>query len=361
MIKTITARNVNHALESGLHHLKNEGVITGSRNGPVLVAPGPVVTAYKKPMERVLWCPVRDANPFFHLFESMWMLAGRNDTATLTPLVPRMGMFSDDQKTLNGAYGYRWREHFGYDQLKEISKMLAKDPSTRRAVLSMWDPMGTPEEEGDQLPDLVNQGSKDLPCNTHIYFDASRGKLDMTVCNRSNDVIWGAYGANSVHMSFLHEWMALASGLEVGIYYQFSNNYHIYVAREDVQRLLYCPATVDRAHWRVDYQMLNEYNFAATQNNPRPLLTPNEWRAAHGFLDEMEEWCANGGKLTQPLYAFTQDVLNPVMQAHRLYKEGDTRRAVAALAQAKHSDWRTACLMWLNRRIFKHTNAGAVV
>jgi thymidylate synthase len=361
MFRTISSRNVNHALETGLHHLLHEGELTSSRNGPVLVAPGPVITAYKKPTERVLWCPWRDANPFFHLFESMWMLAGRNDTATLKPLVPRMQDFSDDNATLNGAYGFRWREYFGYDQLKEAAKLLLKDPSTRRVVISMWNAATDLELNPPQFTsDLTNQGSKDLPCNTHIYFDASRGKLDMTVCNRSNDVIWGAYGANSVHMSFLHEWLAHASGLPLGIYYQMSNNYHIYVDRPDVQRLIHCPVNTPRPQWRVKYSPLDQYRLHP-ENAPRDLLIGEEWRAAFGFLDEMNDWCENGGWLDAPVYQFTKAVLNPMMAAHKLHKNGDTEAAVARLRIAEHSDWKSAGIEWLLRRMpIKHTNKAAV-
>ena len=50
----------------------------------------------------------------------------------------------------------------------------------------------------------------------------------MSIVNRSNDMIWGAYGANAVHMSMLLEYMAAMTGFQVGIYYQISNNLHAY-------------------------------------------------------------------------------------------------------------------------------------
>ena len=80
----INARNVNSAYPQALHYIAIAGDRVASRNGPVLRAPEPVSTVYAKPWERVLFDPQRDANPFFHLFESLWMLDGRNDVATLT-------------------------------------------------------------------------------------------------------------------------------------------------------------------------------------------------------------------------------------------------------------------------------------
>ena len=65
----------------------------------------------------------------------------------------------------------------------------------------------------DAKQDLSHRNeSKDLPCNTHVYFSIREGFLDMTVCNRSNDLIWGCCGANAVHMSFLQEYVATMWG-----------------------------------------------------------------------------------------------------------------------------------------------------
>jgi hypothetical protein len=48
------------------------------------------------------------------------------------------------------------------------------------------------------------------------------------VFNRSNDMIWGAYGANAVQFSFLQEYLAAAIGAWVGTYRQVSNSFHVY-------------------------------------------------------------------------------------------------------------------------------------
>jgi hypothetical protein len=71
-------------------------------------------------------------------------------------------------------------------------------------------------------------GWKDRPCNTHIYFRLVNGSLDMTVCNRSNDAVWGMCGANAVHMTYLQELVALAIRTPVGRYHVMTNNLHIY-------------------------------------------------------------------------------------------------------------------------------------
>ena len=78
-MKVIKARNVNDALLLGID-LFNSSVnfrVQESRNGTTYEALEPVTTVYSKPCERVCLIKERDANPFFHFIESLWMLAGR--------------------------------------------------------------------------------------------------------------------------------------------------------------------------------------------------------------------------------------------------------------------------------------------
>jgi hypothetical protein len=215
-MQLLESNNVNNAMISGINSLLANSIIEESRNGSVIVAPYPVVSILHQPSNRVLFNPTRDANPFFHLFESLWMLAGRNDVGYVAKFVPRMRDFSDDGKTLNGAYGYRWRGAEGGDQIIEVIRQLKDDPKTRRSVISMW------------FRDDLFSTSLDKPCNTHIYFRIVKDRLDMTVCNRSNDIIWGLYGANAVHLSMLQELIAFGVGIEVGVYRHLSNNFHMY-------------------------------------------------------------------------------------------------------------------------------------
>lgn len=229
-MKVIEARNVHFAFARALNLLSEIGVARDSRNGPVLQAPCPVTTVYERPWERVLFWPERDANPFLHLYESLWMLAGRRDIAPLVRYAKNFVNYSDDGETMHGAYGARWRDHFSqydpihkeydtYDQLWQIAMTLKQDPTDRRCVLQMWD-----------VSNDLGRNGKDLPCNLTATFQIGvDDKLHMTVFCRSNDVVWGCYGANAVHFSFLLEYMALWIGVPMGTYTQVSVNWHGYV------------------------------------------------------------------------------------------------------------------------------------
>lgn len=331
----IRVRNVHEALPEGLRYLRERGVERDTRNGPVLVAPGPVTTLFERPRERVLYWPQRDANPFFHLAESLWMLAGRNDLAFLTYFVKRMKEYSDDGETLHGAYGARWIGHFGgIDQLATIIQALRENPDDRRNVLQMW----------DATVDLGRDG-RDVPCNTQAYFSRdSEGRLDMTVCNRSNDVIWGAYGANAVHFSYLQEYIAGGIGCEVGRYWQMSNNFHAYL---DTFKPLEGLATNEaRAPHRVT--RVNPYANIETII-PFPLVSVNMEKWNQDLTMFLDEGVTLG--LREP---FFRKIAHPMFMAYKAFKENgglakyDTPLEI--LGQMVASDWREAAIQWIERR-----------
>lgn len=199
--------------------MNDHGLNRRSRNGPVYVAPWPVVTEYLHPSEKVLFWPQRDINIAFLIAEALWMLAGRNDLEPMMRYIKNFDRYSDDGKTLHGAYGRRWRHLLGAgDQLTLIAERLQRDPEDRRCVLQMWN-------AGSDL----NANSRDVPCNVTATFQRdANGRLDLTVFNRSNDVIWGAYFANAFHFACLLEYVANKIDCQMGVYRQISVNYHAY-------------------------------------------------------------------------------------------------------------------------------------
>ena len=210
-MRVVYAHNVNDAFYGGLNMLKRDGIRQNSRAGYVLVMPFPVVTVYEKPQQRVLFHTKRDANPFFHLFESLWMLAGWNNAHWLDQFVHDFSeRFAEEDGRIHGAYGHRWLRHFDMEgggedrrlpnQLDTIVELLKKNPDDRRIVLTMWDPVAD-----------LGVTKKDVPCNTQAYFrvrstlDSGVSRhprlLDMTVCCRSNDAVWGCLAGDTLIQS----------------------------------------------------------------------------------------------------------------------------------------------------------------
>lgn len=351
-IKHIGARSVNDALYQGLYHLSVFGLREESRNGDVLVSPMPVITTYEAPRNRVLLNSKRDANPFFHLFESLWMLAGRNDLAFPQKFVSTFGQFSDDGETLHGAYGYRWREYFGYDQLQFIIEELRADPNTRRCVLQMWDP-------NDDLHKAF-QGGKDVPCNTAAYFDTIDGKLNMTVTCRSNDAVLGAAGANAVHFSILLEYMAAMTGIPMGEYRQFSNNYHLYtklypsLPLPDKAAIQGLADSVNASCIYSTAGTLRSRDFTVKVNTPH-LIHLGEEQCWHedlqAFMDDFD--------VEDFETRFFKGVVGPMFQTWSAWKEKDFEEADHRTLSIRADDWRSAAQDWLNVRKERRNNGEA--
>jgi len=323
-MQSIYARGVSEALFLGKQALEESGREVQTRNGIALEFPTPVVTTYTHSRERVLFYKERDANPFFHLMESFWMLAGRNDVDWISQFNGRINTYSDDGEHFHGAYGFRWREWFGKDQLEAARHRLMTYENDRRAVVGMWDPW----------EDLVlHNDGKDYPCNTQIFFWVRGDDLNMTVCNRSNDMIWGAFGANAVHMSVLLEYMAGMMELGVGTYYQFSNNLHAYV---DVLKKL--------------DGMQPQYEPYLTIADDGLKYTPPALIDDHTTFDaEVKRWFKNPlGKFHNSYLATTA---TPMLEAWNLWKQKDLRAAHEVANTIEDRAWRKACREWLERRM----------
>ena len=337
-MKVINIRNVHMALPEALYQLSLDGVKRDSRNGEVLMFPEPVTTVYRSPKERVIFWADRDANPFFHLFESLWMLAGRRDVEYLSRFNSRINMFSDDGKVFHGAYGYRWNTWFKTNQIDRIISRLKKDPNDRRAVLTMW----------DGSVDLLLTSGKDVPCNISAVFSINHeNKLDMIVYNRSNDLVWGCYGANAVHFSILQEYVAFCVGVEVGVYRQVSNNLHAYVDIYDKLKHLADEAPDGyTASW-------NDSPYQRKEVAPFPLMstTKDDWN------DDLR--CFLSQDNMNYIDPFFRVVAQPMLDAWNLYKKGMLVEAIYEIDKCLATDWQKAGREWLTRRLAKQRLARA--
>lgn len=352
-MKVLNVRNVHEALPRAVQLIHLVGDRRPSRYGEVLQYPGPVSTVYERPRERVLFWPERDANPFLHLYESLWMLAGRNDVAGPVRYAKRMQEFSDDGETYHGAYGHRWRRYFGRmvasedpndecdgcqrtvtsweskDQLAVIADLLGHDSTDRRAVLQMW----------DAEADLGRKG-KDLPCNTMATFQINRfGHLDLVVFCRSNDIVWGAYGANAVQFSMLLEYMSRWIGVPMGTYTQISVNWHAYL--KTLEPVLDLRDKADQA---------NPYQFP---DYVRTLEMPEDIELIDSDIDRILTAADNDFPDTEDSGHFPESTwgaqIYRVLFAHSIWKT-EGRESALRLLYGQTLDWAVAAREWLERR-----------
>lgn len=342
----LEGRNAGQLLPEAIELLLEHGEHASSRNGDVIVYPEPVVTVIQRPWERVLFSPVRDANPFFHMIEAAWMLAGRNSVDDLTPYVKNFTDYADNG-IVHGAYGHRWRNHFGYDQLAVIIEMLKNVSDTRQAVIQMWD--CSPwhdwiEGLGAGGSDLISDW-RDRPCNTQIYLRIHDNKLEMSVTNRSHDVIWGLLGANAVHFSVLQEYLAHLLVLDMGKLTFFSNNFHVYKSV-------------------LDKMLIDTDGPEDLVSEPYPNVVVGQgFSGGAGEIDRelsalwsvLDQWHKNNGidRGTWPVMKYSWFLVDcgAAAMAHYHYRNKNMNGALT-IAQSIHApDWRKACTEWLERRV----------
>lgn len=337
MIVNIIGRNAPDAYVESYWAIKAHAKPQNSRNGPVLAIPGPSFLTIENPLQRVLFDQERNCNPFFHVMETVWMFSGDGHVGFPSRFNSTYVNYAEADGSVHGAYGKRWRAHFPVkesggkylmDQTQLAIAMLKKDPEDRRVVLSMWD-----------APMDLGAKKRDLPCNTHIYFrtrkssvpDVTEWTLDMTVCNRSNDLLWGMLGANVVHMTYLQELVAFGAGMEVGLYQVFTNNLHVYTENEVYKKF-------EKGPIRCDLYTQPEVDYLA-------LL--DEGETVEQFFSDCEDFVNDRGTKFKTHWMNTVAMPMYLAYSARLYKTGDGLEFVDRI---EAPDWRIACRKWIERK-----------
>lgn len=257
MIHNYVHPNVNTALPELLNDLLIKGEEFGSRAGRTQELMHVGITL-QRPWQRELVLPERKANVAAQIAETMWVLAGRNDTGWLSHYLPRAADFSDDGSTWRAGYGPRLRNWpgregaLGVDQLDYIVRTLRSSPGSRQAVATIWDPTV------DTTP------GKDIACNNWLSFSSRLGKLDLHVAIRSNDAMWGWSGINAFEWSVLLEIVAGMCGLMVGQLHFSITSFHLY-----------------EQHWPKARRIADDDSFSTVDDSPRFNATG---------LDDMTSW-----------------------------------------------------------------------
>ena len=220
-MRPVVYRNAATAFVKELKLIKERGAEVTVRDMPTRELLARTVKI-ERPNERCVTIPGRRNETAAAIAETMWVLSGRNDLEFLSRYVPRAPDYSDDGgKTWRAAYGPRLRDWRGVDQIAEVLALLRRDPTSRRAVISLFDP----------ALDFV-EVTNDVPCNNWLHFLIRDGRLDMNIVLRSNDVIWGFSGINTFEWSVLQEMVAYWLGIEVGQATFFISSLHLYVERD---------------------------------------------------------------------------------------------------------------------------------
>jgi thymidylate synthase len=149
--------------------------------------------------------------------EFLWHLAGRNDSSSISHFAPRWADFAVRGVVPSSCYGHKIFRSVGGrpSQWEVVVGLLRSDPSTRRAVISLYD-------EGDLRPE-----APDIACTCTLQFFIRGGRLHLTVYMRSNDAVWGL-PYDCFVFTMLQELLAHQLGYPLGQYVHFAASLHVY-------------------------------------------------------------------------------------------------------------------------------------
>lgn len=115
--------------------------------------------------------------------EVAWQFMGTKDPSWILGKAPKIWQdFTEDDGTVECAYGYRWRRHFGRDQLALALGELQRHPTNRQIYVSAWDPY---------CDGLGGPQPKNVPCPVGFSLTRTGDLLHISVFIRSSDVFVG--------------------------------------------------------------------------------------------------------------------------------------------------------------------------
>lgn len=166
----------------------------------------------------------RDLNPAIGAAEALQLIAGVSNPGLMLRISPKFSEYTDEAALgipetayFHGAYGRR----IGL-QATEVVRKLTDDPSTRQAVITLWDP----------TEDNI-RGKRDYPCTVMLQFEVNDGRLCMNTVMRSNDA-WLGLPYDMFQFTQLQLTIARCLRREPGWYRHTALSLHIY--EEDIDK-----------------------------------------------------------------------------------------------------------------------------
>jgi thymidylate synthase len=114
--------------------------------------------------------------------ETAWQFMGTKDPEFILEKAPRLWSKFVEDGELKTAYGWRWREAFGRDQLGLAMDELRNNPTNRQLFVLAWDP----RSDG-----LGGPQPKNVPCPVGFTLSRFLDTVHMSVFIRSSDVFVG--------------------------------------------------------------------------------------------------------------------------------------------------------------------------
>ncbi|MEK7264753.1 MAG: thymidylate synthase, partial [Pseudomonadota bacterium] len=185
----------------------------------------------------------------------LWFIAGDTNIAYLN----RHGVtiwdeWADANGELGPVYGRQWRswpapDGGTIDQLSWVIDELKKNPSSRRLVVSAWNPA--------EIADMALP-----PCHCLFQFFVSKGRLSCQLYQRSADVFLGV-PFNIASYALLTQMVAQTAGLKPGDFVHTLGDAHLYhnhfdQAKEQLSRQ---PGQLPRLQLNPDIKSIFDFTY----------------------------------------------------------------------------------------------------
>jgi thymidylate synthase len=157
--------------------------------------------------------------------EWQWYLSGDPSIDKLGEIYGKVPLIwenmADSHRKCRSNYGWQWNRN---NQIDKVVDKLSEIKDTRHAAISIYD--------GKE----IDTYAKDTPCTygiqfTVLYNEKLTGRqnpaLNMTVLMRSND-LWYGFCNDQYCFAQLQKMIAQRLSVEVGTYYHFATNLHVY-------------------------------------------------------------------------------------------------------------------------------------
>ena len=148
--------------------------------------------------------------------EWQWYLSGDSNIAKLGEIygkVPEIWKrMADNTGRVQSNYGWQWKRDA---QLDVVVETLRQNPNTRQAAISIYDAKE------------ISSYAFDTPCTYAVQFTILNDRLNMSVVMRSND-LWYGFCNDQYCFSMLQKMVSDELKIEIGTYYHFAHNMHLY-------------------------------------------------------------------------------------------------------------------------------------
>jgi thymidylate synthase len=214
-MNTLIYKNANQAFEETLNLITTKGEIF--ENTLALFNHGFLI---ENPLDNKITNEYRAWNENYADFEYDWYNSKNPSAIEISKRAKIWKNHMDSLGNVNSNYGAQLNRNY---QLDNIIDQIKRKPSTRHAWLTIYD-----AKDIKDSPFTNNGFEKDTPCTLNIGFQYYNNKLNMTVLMRSND-IWFGFCNDQYCFSKIFQEVCEKTNLEMGSYYHFSSNIHLYL------------------------------------------------------------------------------------------------------------------------------------